>query len=71
MKSTEPNSHRPVSFLKKARYWLYHQWAGLYSRWMEVFNEKWREPLPPVPCQICGKTGHSSRTCPQAKDMGF
>ncbi|MBI5964069.1 MAG: hypothetical protein HY863_11380 [Chloroflexi bacterium] len=38
---------------------------------MENFNPKWREPLPPIPCQVCGKPGHTSKTCPNAKEMGF
>lgn len=28
-------------------------------------------PLPPVPCQICGKPGHKERYCPSARMLGF
>jgi magnesium chelatase family protein len=28
-------------------------------------------PLPPVPCQICGKLDHKTKYCPNAKEMGF
>ncbi len=60
-----------ISFWKNPKSWLYHQWAGIYSFLMENFNPKWREPLPLVPCQICGKPGHNSKDCPSAKEMGF
>jgi hypothetical protein len=28
-------------------------------------------PLPPVPCQICGKPGYKERYCPNALELGF
>ncbi|MCL4273258.1 MAG: hypothetical protein KJZ77_05245 [Anaerolineales bacterium] len=60
-----------ISFWRNPRYWLYHHWAALYSTFMENFNLKWREPLPPIPCEICGETGHKTKYCPNAKKMGF
>jgi len=65
-----PRNHRP-SFWKNPGYWLYHQWAEVYSFFMENFNPKWREPLPLIPCQICGETNHKTKTCPNAEKMGF
>ena len=59
------------SFWRNPAYWLYRQWANLYSTYMENFNPKWREPLPPIPCQICGKPGHNTKYCPNARKMGF
>jgi len=60
-----------ISFWRNPRYWLYHQWAGIYTFFMENFNPKWREPLPPIPCQFCGETDHQAKYCPKAKEMGF
>ena len=34
---------------------------------MDNFNPKWREPLPPIPCQICGGTDHKTRFAPKQK----
>jgi hypothetical protein len=52
-------------------YVLSSWWEELYTRWQENFNPKWREPLPRIPCQFCGRTGHTESFCPQAKELGF
>jgi hypothetical protein len=52
-------------------YVLYSWWAELYTRWQENFNPKWREPLPRIPCQLCGRTGHTESFCPKARELGF
>jgi len=62
--------HRPT-FWENPRYVLYGIWAELYTRWQENFNPKWREPLPPIPCQFCGQTNHKEAYCPNLVKMGF
>jgi hypothetical protein len=62
--------HR-FSIWKNPRVWLYHQWAVIHTFFMENFNPKWREPLPPIECQICGATDHKTKFCPKAKEMGL
>ncbi|MBT7464123.1 MAG: hypothetical protein HN686_09080 [Bacteroidetes bacterium] len=46
-------------------------WAHMYSLFQMNFNPDWRKPLPPIPCQFCGKPGHLERYCPNAKGMGI
>jgi hypothetical protein len=46
----------------------------IYAPIMGVVNDyKHRNdpPLPPVPCQICGKPGHRERDCPRARELGY
>jgi len=50
---------------------LYGIWAELYTRYQENFSPDWREPLPPMVCQLCGKPGHLEKGCPNAKGLGF
>jgi hypothetical protein len=71
MNNSKKDIQHKLSFWGNPRYWLYRQWAKLFSFFMENFNPKWREPLPPVPCQICGQIAHKTNTCPKAKEMGF
>jgi len=71
MNESQKDTQRKISFWRNPGYWLYHQWAEVYSFFMENFNPKWREPLPPIPCQFCGETNHKTNACPNAKKMGF
>lgn len=68
--SKKRRSGQPT-FLKNPRYVLYGIWAELYTRWQENFNPKWREPLPPTPCQFCGQTNHKEAYCPNLIKIGF
>jgi hypothetical protein len=38
---------------------------------IERYQHRNDPPLPPVPCQICGKPGHREKYCPNAKGLGF
>jgi hypothetical protein len=60
-----------VLLLNFPRRVLYRFWAVLYSRYQEIFNPAWREPLPPKVCQLCGKPGHHEEYCPNAEELGF
>lgn len=53
------------------RYYFYRFWAHLYSLYQMNFNPDWQKPLPPIPCNYCGKTDHRERYCPNAKGLGF
>jgi hypothetical protein len=50
---------------------LYHIWTELYSRYQEIFNPAWREPLSPKVCELCGKPGHKEAYCLNAKGLGL
>lgn len=39
--------------------------------WLDDFKHRHDPPLPPVPCQLCGKPGHRERYCPNAHGMGL
>jgi len=71
MNDSQKEPRIKISFWHNPGYWLYHQWAGIYTFFMENFNPKWREPLPSIPCQYCGETNHQTKYCPKAKEMGF
>jgi len=71
MNDSQKEPQIKISFWRNPRYWLYHQWAEIYTFLMENFNSKWREPLPPIPCEFCGETDHKTKYCPNAKKMGF
>jgi hypothetical protein len=60
MNNSQKDIQHKISFWCNPGYWLHHQWAEMYSFFMENFNPKWREPLPPIPCQICGGTDHKT-----------
>jgi hypothetical protein len=60
-----------LPMMNKVRLWLYHYiYVPLVSLWED---HKYRNdpPLPPIPCQFCGKTDHKTKYCPNAKEMGF
>jgi hypothetical protein len=57
------NSQTKQTSWRNPKYWLYRKWANLYSFWMESFNPTWREGLPDIPCQFCGKTDHKTIHC--------
>jgi hypothetical protein len=38
---------------------------------IEDYKHRKDPPLPPMPCQICGKPGHKERYCPNAKALGY
>ena len=38
---------------------------------IERYKHRNDPPLPPVPCQICGKIGHKEWYCPNARTLGF
>ena len=42
----------------------------LYA-WLNSWRHNYNEPLPAVPCQLCGYTGHVERLCPRKGEMGF
>ena len=53
-----------------------HELRAVFNglRWIVRTGAQWRMlpndlPLPPVPCQICGKPGHKERYCPNAKGL--
>ena len=43
--------------------------ARIYAEIVSRFRSG--RSLPPIPCQFCGRTDHSERYCPYAKEMGF
>jgi hypothetical protein len=56
---------------EQIRYWWYHFiYVPIVSLWQDY---KYRDapPVPSVPCQISGKTGHKMKDCPNAWKMGF
>jgi len=53
------------------RYFFYRLWAHLYSLYQMNFSSDWKKPLPPIPCNYCGKTDRQERYCPNAKGLGF
>jgi hypothetical protein len=69
-KPLKPPLRKP-HFWENPGYVLYHWWAEIYTSWQERFNPKWREPLPPIPCQFCGQTDHKEAYCPNLVKMGF
>jgi hypothetical protein len=52
------------------RYRLYQIYAELASRYY-AHKERNKPTPPPMICQICGKSGHVERFCPNALRMGF
>jgi len=59
------------SIIGKIKYMFYRVRAHLYSLYQMNFNPDWKNPLPPIPCNYCGKTDHRERYCPNAKGLGF
>jgi hypothetical protein len=57
--------------MNNIRYWWYHfLYVPIVGFWQDY--QKRNDPaLPPVPYQICGKTGHREKYCPNAREMGF
>ena len=49
---------------------LYKIYAALVSRYYAYKDCNEPEP-PPMPCQICGKSGHEERYYPNTWKMGF
>lgn len=66
----EPVKYRNAAW-KNPKAWIYHIWAEIDSFLHEQFDPRWRELLPPLPCQFCGRTDHKTKFCPNAKDLGF
>ena len=51
------------------RLWIYRWiYAPLVSFW-EDYKHADDSPLPAIPCQICGQTGHVERYCPNARRL--
>jgi len=38
---------------------------------IDRYKHRHDPPLPAVPCQICGKTGHREKYCPNAHGLGY
>ena len=52
-------------------YWLNHFiYVPLFSLW-DDYRHRNNPPLPPDPCQICGKLGHKTISCPNASKLDY
>jgi hypothetical protein len=50
--------------------WFYRIYTEIATT-LDDFKRRNDPPLPPVPCQICGKPGHIEKYCPNAKALGY
>jgi hypothetical protein len=55
----------------KIKLWLYRWVYAPLMSMIEDHKHRNDPPLPPMPCQICGKPGHKERYCPNAKALDY
>jgi len=55
----------------KIKLWVYRWVYAPLMSMIEDYKHRNDPPLPPMPCQICGKPGHKERYCPNAKALGY
>jgi hypothetical protein len=56
--------------MNKIWMWFYRIYTEIATT-LDDFKHRNDPPLPPVPCQICGKPGHIEKFCPNAKALGY
>ena len=39
--------------------------------WLDSWRHDPNMPLPAIPCQLCGRTGHVERLCPRKRGLEF
>jgi len=53
------------------RLWLYRWIYAPLASCLDDYKHRNDPPLPPIPCQLCGQTGHKEKFCPNAKRLGY
>lgn len=52
-------------------YFFYRHFYAPIGSALDDYRHRNDPPLPPVPCQLCGRPGHKEAFCPNAKVLGF
>ena len=56
--------------MRLVRRYLFYPLYKMYA-WFDAWRHDPNKPFPSMPCQICGRTGHVARLCPNKQEMDF